>query len=238
MQKNQQLSEPIVTSGDGYIHVFDMFYTIQGEGPHSGTPALFIRLAGCNLQCNMCDTDYTSKRTIMHYEVILTKVKEFPAKLIVLTGGEPLRQDIEKLVELLLEEGYRVQVETNGTIYREWIEYTTSAFPKNLHFVISPKTSKIDRGWSIVTNSAVSYKYVMSCKYVHSEDGLPTSVLGKLIIPARPFPDHKDCEVFLQPEDSLNEKWLNSVNIQACCDSCLVHGYRLCLQVQKIVNLP
>ena len=62
---NQQAPEKQQLRGDGLLAVHSIFYTIQGEGPFAGETAVFVRLAGCNLQCPLCDTDYTSDRRMV-----------------------------------------------------------------------------------------------------------------------------------------------------------------------------
>src|SRR5262245_43069443 len=87
--------------GDGStLDIHEIFYTLQGEGPYAGLPAVFIRLFGCHLKCTWCDTDF-SQQNAMPVAVILDKVRELdrhPKSLIVLTGGEPTRQPIDFLV--------------------------------------------------------------------------------------------------------------------------------------------
>ncbi|WP_046973456.1 7-carboxy-7-deazaguanine synthase QueE, partial [Dyella japonica] len=96
--------------------------TIQGEGPFCGQPAVFVRLAGCNLQCPGCDTNYTSNRKKMSHSDIWQEIVhvtgEAKTKLVVITGGEPFRQpEVVNFINYLIDmKGYRVQVETNGTM--------------------------------------------------------------------------------------------------------------------------
>ena len=81
---------------DGGLDVHSIFPTIQGEGPFVGQPAIFIRLAGCNLQCPLCDTEYTEGRIRLSVPVIFDAVQEHIrlfAPLIVITGGEPDKHD-------------------------------------------------------------------------------------------------------------------------------------------------
>ena len=66
----------------------EIFYSLQGEGFHTGTPAVFIRFSGCNLKCPFCDTQH-EERVLMSDEDIMDEVKKYPATMVILTGGEP-----------------------------------------------------------------------------------------------------------------------------------------------------
>lgn len=96
------------------MKVNEIFYSIQGEGFYTGTPAIFIRFSGCNLQCAFCDTEHEAGVEMTAAE-ILTAIAPYPACHVVLTGGEPALQLTEDLVEMLHRAGKYVQVETNGT---------------------------------------------------------------------------------------------------------------------------
>ena len=102
------------------MKVNEIFSSIDGEGIRAGELATFIRLAGCNLRCNYCDTKYALAQDSgkeMTVSEILEKVNEFSVKNITLTGGEPLiHKDIEKLIDKLIENGYKVNIETNGSV--------------------------------------------------------------------------------------------------------------------------
>lgn len=102
-----------------YLDICEIFYSLQGESSYMGRPCVFIRLAGCNLNCSYCDTVYShAKGTKMSFEQILKSVSRYPVKLVELTGGEPLiQEESTALMQTLLESGYTVLLETNGTIY-------------------------------------------------------------------------------------------------------------------------
>ncbi|HEX3369725.1 MAG TPA: 7-carboxy-7-deazaguanine synthase QueE [Candidatus Cybelea sp.] len=103
------------------LQLAEIFYSVQGEGTWTGTPAVFVRLAGCNLACDFCDTDYSMKFFASVDEVV-ARVREAggDCPMVVLTGGEPLAQaETPPLIEALRRDGRRVHVESNGTIFTE-----------------------------------------------------------------------------------------------------------------------
>jgi organic radical activating enzyme len=111
----------------------EIFYSIQGEGLWTGTPAVFVRLAGCNLACDFCDTDYAAKRWASVAEVV-RGVRELggDCPMVVLTGGEPLAQaESLALIEALRLDGRRVHIESNGTIF--------TPLPEDVWLCVSPK---------------------------------------------------------------------------------------------------
>ena len=100
--------------------VNEIFFTLQGEGAHSGIPAVFVRFSGCNLRCPWCDTDFTNY-TPMTAEQIVKEVRELydmpneRHKMCVLTGGEPSLQVDKPLIDALHDAGFYICIETNGT---------------------------------------------------------------------------------------------------------------------------
>lgn len=229
------------------IAVFKIFPTIQGEGPYTGRPATFIRLYGCNLQCPWCDTDYTSQLTNMTPDSIVESIKElnplfrdyrFPNRgkpLVVITGGEPFRQNLSFLTRVLADYGADVQIETNGTLDCDGI----SAFRTLI--VCSPKAPKVAPK---IARFCKHYKYVLNAAEVDPEDGLPSITLGGMR-PARPPVDFHG-EIWVAPMDftcgtEAKEQWAidqaNADNMRAAIASCMKFGYRLSVQTHKIANL-
>lgn len=103
----------------------EIFYSLQGEGYHTGTPAVFVRFSGCNLKCPFCDTHH-EEGTRMTDEAILTEVQKYPARMVILTGGEPSLWIDGAFVELLHRAGKYVCIETNGTrLLPENIDWVT-----------------------------------------------------------------------------------------------------------------
>ena len=115
--------------------VNDLFYSLQGEGHHSGKAAVFVRFAGCNLRCPFCDTDFSSFTEMTADEIVnqvlsLCESAEQEKPMVVLTGGEPTLQVDEALIERFHQDGFVVAMESNGTI----------APPDNLDWLtVSPK---------------------------------------------------------------------------------------------------
>lgn len=100
------------------MKINEIFFSIQGEGKQMGLPTIFIRATGCNLRCSYCDTKYAFyEGKEMMIEEIIGEVKKYPCTRICLTGGEPLLQDESvDLANELLDSGYEILVETNGSI--------------------------------------------------------------------------------------------------------------------------
>lgn len=100
------------------MRITEIFFSIQGESTHVGKPCIFVRLTGCSLRCGYCDTKYSySGGTEMSLDEVLTTVASYPAKLVEVTGGEPLEQEaVYPLMKTLLERGYAVMLETGGHV--------------------------------------------------------------------------------------------------------------------------
>ena len=96
----------------------ESFYTLQGEGFHQGKAAYFIRLAGCDVGCVWCDVKESWDKELyplQSVEEIVDRAKEYPAKLVVITGGEPTLYPLAELTETLKREGFHTNIETSGS---------------------------------------------------------------------------------------------------------------------------
>lgn len=102
------------------MKVVEIFNSIEGEGKRAGLPCTFIRLYGCNLNCSYCDSRYACDDNyymIMSIEEILEQLEFYGCENVTVTGGEPLiHPGIEKLLSTLVDKGYWVNVETNGSV--------------------------------------------------------------------------------------------------------------------------
>ena len=238
---NIQPTEKRAEGSGTSLDVQSIFLTLQGEGPFTGHRAVFVRLAGCNLQCPSCDTDYTSNRQTMTIEVILSAiqaahshVRSFHIRtlpLVVITGGEPMRQNLGPLLLSLKHFGFRVQVETNGTYpitaqeaFHEW---------RSVTIVCSPKTGKVHPTIQALANC---FKYVMSHDSVNPVDGLPMRALNHTASPQVSRPDNRQLPIYLQPMDA-KDAITNRKNQEAVLESCLKFGYMLQLQTHKLLDI-
>lgn len=215
------------------------FETIQGEGPFAGMPAVFIRLWGCHLHCWFCDTDFESDEQHSRIDELIRFCRASAAPLVVLTGGEPMRQNIINLCLGLLGNGKLVQIETAGSFSmppnRGWHKVVTNP---RFHIVVSPKTPIINPE---LIDYIGSYKYIISTSQGVAEDGLPftnTQVRGglprKLARPPAGFPKY---DVYLQPMDEYDEA-KNAANAAMCRLTAVTYGYRVSTQLHKQWGLP
>lgn len=115
------------------VQLAEIFYSVQGEGTWTGTPAVFVRLAGCNLACAFCDTDYALKFVASVGEIVeRVRAEGGDCPMVILTGGEPLAQSVTpELIRALRADGRRVHIESNGTI--------DLALPPDVWLTVSPK---------------------------------------------------------------------------------------------------
>lgn len=207
-----------VEKGDGTnLLVQEVFPTLQGEGPNVGMPAVFVRLGGCNLTCSFCDTEFESfKKSSL--DDLMEKVRKFNHKLVVITGGEPLRQPIEKLCDVLIEEGYKVQVETNGTLFR------------NLNLAVEIICSPKNTGAGYFPIREDLLRRVNSFKFIISKNAKEYAEVPEL------GQSKYDISVFLQPMDEYDEV-KNKINMAYAVELCMKFGYRLSLQTHKILGI-
>ena len=191
--------------------VNEIFYSLQGEGYHVGTPAIFIRFSGCNLRCPFCDTHHESGHKMSEAD-ILRAVAAYPAKHIVLTGGEPSLQVTSSLIDELHQAGKYVAIETNGT----------HSIPSNIDWItLSPKNAfATDRNTPIIINR---------CDEI------------KLVFTGSPLPDYSHILTqhrFLQPCDTGCAE-NNKTILKQTVDYCKTHPeWRLSLQTHKLIDIP
>jgi len=214
------------TFDDGQmLEIKSIFPTLQGEGIYVGVPAVFIRLGGCNLACDFCDTDFENFATTPLPQII-AKTSELAQNnsgkrvinLVVITGGEPLRQNIAPLCEALLASGFLIQIETNGTIYRD--------LPKGVDIICSPKNTNGNYApiRPDLLPNITAFKFIISAnnsKYNHVPE------IGQ---------SEYNTAVFAQPMDE-GDSAKNAENQKLAIEICMQNGYRLSLQTHKILEI-
>jgi organic radical activating enzyme len=233
------LREQELTS-DGSLAVTEIFHTIQGEGPHAGVPAVFVRLMGCNLRCHFCDTEFEKLWVDgpMAPAAVIADIQRLRGKhtwLVVLTGGEPLRQNVVPLIAGLVMVGFRVQIETAGTLWQPGLEQLIES--GEVDIVVSPKTGRVH---AQVAALARAWKYIVRAGEQHPDDGLPnvgTQMPRAVKVRLARRPPESNREIYVQPCDEYNPE-KNKANTQAAVECSLKYGYRLCLQTHKIAGLP
>jgi 7-carboxy-7-deazaguanine synthase len=154
--------------------------------------------------------------------------------LVVITGGEPFRQNLDPLCGLLLSLDYDVQIETNGTLSPGY-DFVAKYWGKVL-IVCSPKTPKLAQG---ATGMITHLKYILDADHIDENDGLPTSSLyvgGEDAVPCRPWIGYYG-RIYVQPMDE-QDPGENIRNRDAALRVCMKYGYTLSLQLHKILGLP
>jgi 7-carboxy-7-deazaguanine synthase len=131
--------------------ISEIFYSIQGEGTLAGVPSVFVRTSGCNLRCVWCDTPYASWKpegVEMSVEAILAEVRRFPARHVVVTGGEPMiAREMPALLTGLRAAGLHITIETAGTVPPAGVACDLASLsPKLAHS--TPSVEKAGAAWA------------------------------------------------------------------------------------------
>ena len=134
-----KLQQEAKSTSTNFLPVMEAFYTLQGEGVFTGHAAYFIRLGGCDVGCFWCDVKESWDKEVHPQQSVSQIVKEassFPARLAVITGGEPLMHDLKQLTGALKKEGFRIHIETSGAYplsgNLDWITLSPKRFKKPL----------------------------------------------------------------------------------------------------------
>ncbi len=194
------------------MKINEIFYSLQGEGHWTGTPAVFIRFSGCNLHCGFCDTEHNSGRELSVDEII-SEASKYPTQHIIFTGGEPTLQLTRSLVDRLHQLGKYLHIETNGTLplpdrLDETIDWIT----------VSPKDAPI----KIQRIDELKVIFHGAGQNMASFDALPVT--------------HADCR-YLQPCD-VNDPDTNVRITADTIDYIKQHPqWRLSLQTHKLLGI-
>ena len=152
----------------------EIFYSLQGEGYHTGIPAIFVRFSGCNMKCSFCDTSHEDG-VMMSDEEIISEVVKYPAPMVILTGGEPGLWIDEALVDALHNEGKYVCVETNGMcVLPNNIDWVTCS-PKEggeikLNHIDEVKVVYVGQDVSVYLDLPAQYYFMQPCSCSNTEE--------------------------------------------------------------------
>ncbi len=192
------------------LRVSSIFYSIQGEGTHAGIASIFVRLYGCNLSCDFCD-DELHKTTLeeMSYDEVYRRISIYPAKHVIITGGEPTIYDLNDFILYLHKRGYYVSIETNGYDFdnikkADWITYS----PKDWDNI---KSEGYDELKCIVDRSS------------------PVEKLLKISSVKR---------IFIQPQNFMHTPDMENVHFCVELVKKYPERFRLSMQMHKFIGVP
>lgn len=217
------------------MKISELFFSIQGEGELTGIPSVFVRTSGCNLRCRWCDTKYSSwtpEGENVDIEELVEKVCSYPARHVVITGGEPMiAKDIKEFVDLLKQSGKHITIETAGTIAPNGIQCDLASISPKLSDS-TPEKGEISEEWIERHNSTrIDYNilndwidsYEFQLKFVVSrreEINEVKCIIDKIesdILPEK---------VLLMPEGTDSETIHSRYDMLV--DLCKENGFRMC----------
>lgn len=222
------------------MHLIELYKSVQGESSFAGLPCIFVRLAGCNLRCSWCDSEYTftGGKAFTQDEVIAQIKALAPCKLVEFTGGEPMLQSKEllPLMDVLLAQGYELMIETSG-------ERPLELVPKAVHKIVDvkcPGAGAAANSFRMENLAALTLKdevkFVLTdrrdyefAKAFIVEQGLRAKVGGILLSPAfskSPSPLRTTENATLDPRTLV--EWMMEDGVDA----------RLSLQIHKFIWEP
>ena len=221
------------------MYLIEIYKSVQGESSFAGRPCIFVRLAGCNLRCSWCDSEYTfTGGHKMSSDEVVTEVKKLdPVKLVEITGGEPLLQEREliPLMERLLAESYEILLETSG-------ERPLANVPRQVHKIVDVKCPASGEGGSFrlenfaaltlddevkfVIANREDYEFARDFVREHRVESQVKDVLFSPAFRKDPTPERDTRNCLLDPKDLVEWILADGLNV------------RLGLQVHKFIWEP
>lgn len=217
------------------MKISELFFSIQGEGELTGIPSVFVRTSGCNLRCRWCDTKYSSwtpEGENVDIEELVERVCSYPARHVVITGGEPMiAKDIKEFADLLKQSGKHITIETAGTIAPNGIQCDLASISPKLSDS-TPEKGEISEEWierhdstridhDILNEWIDSYefqlKFVVSRKEEINEVKCIIDKIESDILPEK---------VLLMPEGTDSETIHSRYDMLV--DLCKENGFRMC----------
>ena len=206
-------NQELIDKGE-VLPVMEMFHSLQGEGYHTGKPAFFIRIGGCDVGCYWCDVKESWKASLhplYSIEKMLSEIKKTAADSIVITGGEPYQYNLELLTKSLKENKYTIFIETSGTAEItgavDWI-------------CLSPKKKQ----------SPLSYYFEKAHELkiiIHDESDFEWAEQNALKV-------NVHCKLYLQPEWSVAKKMTPLIIDYIKLNT----KWTISLQTHKFLNIP
>jgi 7-carboxy-7-deazaguanine synthase len=221
------------------VYLIEIYKSVQGESSFAGRPCIFVRLAGCNMRCSWCDSEYTftGGYKLSEDEIVAEVAKFAPVRLIEFTGGEPLLQERElvPLMQRLLSQGYELMIETSG-------ERPLENVPKGVHKIVDVKCPgsgecgrfRMANLASLTGQDELKFVLMGRDDYEYARDFIRANALegrtgGLLLSPAfskTPSPERSTVNCLLDPRDLV--AWMLEDGLDA----------RLSLQIHKYVWEP
>lgn len=196
------------------LPIMEIFYSIQGEGFHSGKPAIFVRLGGCDVGCVWCDVKESwneNDHPFLTIDAILNELKQYPCKTIIVTGGEPLMYDMSGLTGALKDNEYQVHLETSGaypmTGTWDWVCFSPKKFK-------APHPSVYDQAHELKAIVFNKSDFKFAEEHAQSVD--------------------VQCKLYLQPEWGKSEIMMKDIIEFAKANPL----WNISLQTHKYLNIP
>ena len=201
--------------------IHEIFYSLQGEGMYAGVPMAFIRLSGCNIDCDFCDTDHSMTEELTVDE-ILQRIGMYPTRHVVITGGEPLIHDLHELTYALNTNLWITHLETNGTLHSGGGKFGGGNFD---WVAVSPK------------GVVLSSETLMRCNEIKFLVGLPDWE-DQMHTILRMFPNEL-CNTHKMLMPIADGHTVSEQNTKKAIQYCLDWSdFRLCIQMHKYVKVP
>jgi 7-carboxy-7-deazaguanine synthase len=221
------------------MYLIEIYKSVQGESSFTGRPCIFVRLAGCNLRCSWCDSEYTfTGGHKMSLDEVVAEIKKLaPVKLVEITGGEPLLQEREliPLMERLMAESYEILLETSG-------ERPLANVPRQVHKIVDVKCPASGEGGSFrlgnlelltledeakfVIANREDYEFARDFVRQHRLESLVRDVLFSPAFRKDPTPERDTRNCLLNPKELVEWILADGLNV------------RLGLQVHKFIWEP
>jgi 7-carboxy-7-deazaguanine synthase len=209
--------------GPSILKINEIFWSFQGEGLRVGVPSIFLRFAGCSIQCPYCDTKdswESDAGTSMSIEEILSKIevykKKYPQSQVVITGGEPLEQDLSEITAALKKKNHFLSIETNGLHFQDlpidwWTVSPKDVLDYFIHQELLNKTNEI----KLVVNKNLTMDVIKRTRSL-----VPISV-----------------PIFLQPEAHDNNRYINTFSLFRHCQEENFENTRCGIQLHKVYEV-